>query len=78
MASREEIENILPKLGRGARINLKLKDGGEVLGTLYGVFDGQVYLEDHEGDVEAGPIDLDRIETLMVRIHTEGPGGSGP
>jgi len=77
MATREEIENILPKLGRGARINLKLKDGGEVLGILYGVFDGQVFLEDHEGDVEEGPIDLDRIENLQVRILTEGP-GAGP
>jgi len=44
MATREEIEAILPKLGRGARINLKLKEGGEVLGTLYGVWDGQVFL----------------------------------
>lgn len=70
MATREEIENILPKLGRGARINLKLKEGGEVLGTLYGLFDGQVFLEEEEID----PIDLDRIDNLQVRIHTEGPG----
>ncbi|MGK2933099.1 MAG: hypothetical protein ACSLFD_10090 [Solirubrobacterales bacterium] len=75
MATREEIENILPKLGRGARINLKLKDGGEVLGVLYGLFDGQVYLEEHEGEVTAGPIDLDRIDSIQVRILTEGPGG---
>lgn len=75
MASREEIESILPKLGRGARINLKLKDGGEILGTLYGVFDGQVHLEEEE----MGPIDLDRVDNLLVRIHTEGPDGSdGP
>jgi len=73
MATREEIENILPKLGRGARINLKLKEGGEVLGTLYGLFDGQVFLEEEEID----PIDLDRIDNLMVRVHTEGP-GAGP
>lgn len=78
MASREEIENVLPKLGRGARINLKLKDGGEVTGTLYGLFDGVVYLEGREGEVAEGPIDLDRIENLMVRIHTEGPGDPGP
>jgi hypothetical protein len=71
MATREEIEAILPKLGRGARINLKLKEGGEVLGTLYGLFDGQVYLEEEE----MGPIDLDRIENLLVRMQTEGPGG---
>jgi hypothetical protein len=70
MASREEIESVLPKLGRGARINLKLKDGSEVLGTLYGVFDGHVHLEE-EG---TGPIDLDLIDNLLVRIHTEGPG----
>ena len=73
MASREEIESILPKLERGARINLKLKDGSEVLGTLYGLFDGQVFLEEEE----MGPIDLDRIDNLLVRIHTEGP-GPGP
>jgi len=70
MATREEIEAILPKLGRGARINLKLKEGGEVLGTLYGVWDGQVFLEE-EG---MGPIELDRIENLLVRMRTEGPG----
>ena len=70
MASREEIENVLPKLGRGARINLKLKDGSEVLGTLYGVFDGFVHLEDEDAE----PIDLDLINNLLVRIHTEGPG----
>ncbi|MBK5232537.1 MAG: hypothetical protein JJE13_06115 [Thermoleophilia bacterium] len=70
MATREEIENILPKLGRGARINLKLKEGGEVLGTLYGLFDGQVFLEEEDID----PIDLDRIDNLTVRVHTEGPG----
>ena len=70
VASREEIENVLPKLGRGARINLKLKDGEEVPGTLYGVFDGLVYLEEEE----IAPIDLDRIDNLLVRIHSEGPG----
>jgi len=70
MATREEIEAILPKLGRGARINLKLKDGGEVLGTLYGLWDGQVFLEEEE----MGPIDLDRIDNLLVRMRTEGPG----
>ena len=73
MATREEIESILPKLGRGARINLKLKEGGEVLGTLYGLFDGQVFLEEEE----IGPIDLDLIENLTVRVLTEGP-GAGP
>lgn len=77
MASREEIEAVLPKLGRGARINLKLKAGGEVLGTLYGVFDGLVYFEEEETE----PVDLDSIENLLVRIHSEGPGtdilGSG-
>lgn len=71
MATREEIEAVLPKLGRGARINLKLKDGGEVLGTLYGLFDGQVFLEEEDLD----PIDLDRIDNLLVRMRTEGPGG---
>ena len=70
MATREEIENVLPKLGRGARINLKLKDGGEVPGTLYGVFDGLVYFEQEETD----PVDLDLIDNLLVRIHSEGPG----
>ena len=73
MASREEIENVLPKLGRGARINLKLRDGGEVAGTLYGVFDGHVYFEEEE----LGPVDLDLIDNLLVRIHSEGP-GAGP
>jgi hypothetical protein len=70
VASREEIESVLPKLGRGARINLKLKAGGEVLGTLYGVFDGSVYFEEEETE----PVELDAIENLLVRIHTEGPG----
>ena len=70
MASREEIEAVLPKLGRGARINLKLKDGAEVLGTLYGVFDGFVHFEEEETE----PVDLDRIDNLLVRIHSEGPG----
>ena len=70
MATREEIESILPKLGRGARINLKLKEGGEVLGTLYGLFDEQVYFEE-EG---LGPITLDRIDDLLVRVHSEAPG----
>jgi len=70
VASREEIENVLPKLGRGARINLKLKDGSEVLGTLYGVFDGFVHLEEEGSE----PVDLDLIDNLLVRIHTEGPG----
>jgi hypothetical protein len=70
VATREEIENVLPKLGRGARINLKLKDGGEVPGTLYGVFDGLVYFEQEETD----PVDLDLIDNLLVRIHSEGPG----
>ena len=71
MPSREEIQATIPRLCRGARVNLKLKDGGEVLGTLYGLFDDQVYFEEEE----LGPIDLDRIEDLMVRIHTEQPGG---
>jgi hypothetical protein len=72
VATREEIENVLPKLGRGARINLKLKDGGEVPGTLYGVFDGLVHFEQEETD----PVDLDLIDNLLVRIHSEGPGAS--
>ncbi len=62
---------MIPRLGRGARINLKLKDGGEVLGTLYGLFDGEVYFDD-EG---IGPIALDRIDELLVKVHTENPGG---
>ncbi len=74
VASREEIENVLPKLGRGARINLKLKGGVEVPGTLYGVFDGFVHLEEEETE----PIDLDLIDNLLVRIHSEGPGADPP
>ena len=74
MASREEIENVLPKLGRGARVNLKLKDGGEVPGTLYGVFDGFVHFEEEEID----PVDLDLIDNLLVRMQTEGPGEDTP
>ena len=71
MPSRDEIAATIPRLGRGARINLKLEDGGEVLGTLYGLFDDQVFFEEEE----LGPIDLDRIEDLLVQIHTEQPGG---
>lgn len=67
MATKEEIAAVIPRLGRGARINLKLADGGEVLGTLYGLFDGLVHFEE-EG---IGPIELDRIEDLLVRTHTE-------
>jgi hypothetical protein len=70
MPSREEIAATIPRLGRGARINLKLNDGGEVLGTLYGLFDDQVYFEEEE----IGPIELDRIEDLLVKVHTEQPG----
>ncbi|HNG56061.1 MAG: hypothetical protein U0R29_04245 [Solirubrobacterales bacterium] len=71
MPSRDEIAATIPRLGRGARINLKLKDGGEVLGTLYGLFDDQVFFEEEE----IAPIDLDRIDDLLVRVHTEQPGG---
>jgi len=67
MPSTEEIAAVIPKLGRGARLNLKLEGGGEVLGTLYGLFDGLVYFEE-EG---LGPIELERIENLLVRTHTE-------
>ena len=74
MASREEIVATIPRLGRGARINLKLKDGGEILGTLYGLFDEQVFFEEDE----LGPIALDRIEDLLVKIHTEQPGPGPP
>ena len=70
MASREEIENVLPKLGRGARLNLKLSDGSEVVGTLYGVFDGFVCFEEED----LPPVEVDRVENLLLRIHTEGPG----
>ncbi len=62
---------MIPRLGRGARINLKLQDGGEVLGTLYGLFDEKVYFE--EESIE--PIELDRIDELLVRVHSEQPGG---
>jgi hypothetical protein len=71
MPSRDEIAAIIPRLGRGARINLKLRDGGEVLGTLYGLFDDQVFFEE-EG---MGPIELDRIDDLLVQVHSENPGG---
>ena len=71
MSSTDEIRAMIPRLGRGARINLKLKEGGEVLGTLYGLFDDQVFFEE-EG---IGPIELDRIEELLVQIHSEQPGG---
>jgi len=71
MSSQDEIAAVIPRLGRGARINLKLNDGGEVLGTLYGLFDGQVYFEEEE----IGPIELERIEDLLVRVHSEQPGG---
>jgi hypothetical protein len=74
VASREEIENVLPKLGRGARLNLKLSDGSEVVGTLYGVFDGFVCFEEEE----LPPVELDRVENLLLRIHTEGPGAEAP
>lgn len=73
MSSREEIAAMIPRLGRGARINLKLNDGGEVLGTLYGLFDEQVYFEE-EG---MGPIELERIEELLVQVRSEQPGGPG-
>ena len=62
---------MIPRLGRGARINLKLKDGGEVLGTLYGLFDDQVFFEE-EG---IGPVELDWIDDLLVRVHSENPDG---
>ncbi len=62
---------MIPRLGRGARINLKLRDGGEVLGTLYGLFDEKVYFEEER----LGPIELDRIEELLVQVHSEQPGG---
>ena len=71
MPSSQEIAAMIPRLGRGARINLKLADGGEVLGTLYGLFDEKVYFEE-DG---IGPIALDRIEDLLVRVHSEQPGG---
>jgi hypothetical protein len=74
VASREEIENVLPKLGRGARINLKLGDGSEVAGTLYGLFDGYVCFEEEAID----PVELGRIDNLLLRIHTEGPGAEAP
>jgi hypothetical protein len=70
MPSSQEIAALIPRLGRGARLNLKLVDGGEVLGTLYGLFDDQVYFEEEE----IGPIALDRIEDLLVRVHSEQPG----
>lgn len=73
MASREEIEAVLPKLGRGARGEPELDDGNEVVGTLYGLFDGLVYFE--EGDLE--PIEVGRIERLLIRHMTEGPGLPG-
>jgi len=62
---------MIPRLGRGARIQLKLKDGAEVAGTLYGLFDDQVCFE----EADTGPVPLDRIEDLMVQIHSEQPGG---
>ena len=71
MSSKEEIAAMLPRLGRGARINLKLNDGGEVLGTLYGLFDDQVFFEEEQ----IGPIELDRIDDLLVQVHSEQPGG---
>ena len=70
MASREEIEAVLHKLGRGARVNLKLDDGTEVVGTLYGLFDGLVHFE--EEDLE--PLEVGRIDRLLIRRITEGPG----
>jgi hypothetical protein len=74
VASREEIENVLPKLGRGARLNLKLSDGSEVVGTLYGVFDGFVCFEEEE----LPPVEVERVDNLLLRIHTEGPGAEAP
>lgn len=73
MASRQEIAATLPRLGRGARIILELKEGGEVTGTLYGLFDEQVFFE--EG--EPGPVELDRIENLQVQVHSEMPDPPG-
>lgn len=67
MAGKEEIAAMIPRLGRGARINLKLTGGGEVVGTLYGLFDGLVHFEE-DG---VGPVELDRIDDLLVRTHTE-------
>lgn len=71
MSSREEISAMIPRLGRGARINLKLKDDSEVTGTLYGLFDDQVFFEEED----LTPVDLDRIDELLVQIHSEQPGG---
>jgi hypothetical protein len=71
MPSNEEIAAMIPRLGRGARINLKLRDGGEVLGTLYGLFDDQIFFEEEQ----IGPIGIDRIDDLLVRVHSEQPGG---
>jgi hypothetical protein len=72
--SREEIESVLPKLGRGAEVRLQLKDGTEVPGRLYGVFDGFVCLDDGSRQV-----DLDEVENLMVHMHyEETPDGSSP
>lgn len=67
MANREVIAATIPRLGRGARINLKLKDGDEVSGILYGLFDGLIHFEE-DG---TGPVGLDRVEEVLVRTHTE-------
>jgi len=74
MPSTEEIAAVIPRLGRGARINLELKGGGTVAGTLYGLFDGLVFFEE-EG---TGPVELERIGNLLVRTQTENLPGNGP
>ena len=70
MASREEVVGVLPELGRDGRVKLKLDDGTEVVGTLYGLFDGLVHFE--EEDLE--PLEVGRIDRLLIRRITEGPG----
>ena len=45
-------------------------DGTEVVGTLYGLFDGLVHFE--EEDLE--PLEVGRIDRLLIRRITEGPG----
>ncbi len=62
-----EIRDQLTKLGKGAKVRIKLDDGTDVGGTFAGVEGDQVHLEG------ADDVAVDRVEGVLMDVSSAGP-----
>jgi translation initiation factor IF-1 len=61
-----EIRNRLASMSEGAKVRVRLDDGTEIAGTFGGTEGDQVHI------VGADDVDVDRVETVLMDVSSDG------